>query len=169
MASANRRTPRVQRGGDAAVGMPSGTAQHHEKVADGEARRGGAPIWWKKWCNENGAAGRHSGDLLEIGEVGRLKWKKEEIHSSTGLARSVLRRSRRPRSPPCVGFPLDAPNETLCGAGPKSDIRGATEVDFQRRRPDAAFVVWGWEGGGREWRCRNRLICCRVSSASPLL
>jgi hypothetical protein len=44
MASANRRTPRVQGGGDAAAGMPSGTVKHRGKVSGGEIWRGGAPI-----------------------------------------------------------------------------------------------------------------------------
>jgi hypothetical protein len=60
MTSANRRTPRVQGGGDAAPGMPGGIAQHHEKVAGGEVQCGGAPIWWKKCTEGKDAARRRS-------------------------------------------------------------------------------------------------------------
>jgi hypothetical protein len=73
MALENHQTPHVQGGGDAAAGLVGGTAKHREKVADGEVRHGGAPIWWKKWCDEGGAAGQHGSGLLAMGEVGRLK------------------------------------------------------------------------------------------------
>jgi hypothetical protein len=46
-------------------------AQHHEKVAGSEVRRGGAIIWWKKCFDGKGAARRRGRDLLEVGEMGR--------------------------------------------------------------------------------------------------
>jgi hypothetical protein len=69
--SANRRTPRVQGGGDAAPGMPGGIAQHREKVAAGEVQCGGAPIWWKKCTDRKDVARWCGGDLLEVGEMRR--------------------------------------------------------------------------------------------------
>jgi hypothetical protein len=50
--------------------------QHHEKVAGGEVRRGGAIIWWKKCFDRKGAARWRRGGLLEVGEMGRSNWEK---------------------------------------------------------------------------------------------
>jgi hypothetical protein len=134
------RTPRVQGGGDAATGLPGGTAKHHEKVAGNEVRRGGALIWWKNWCDGGGDASWGGATAIYWRCV---RWGGQNGGKGAPLANRVGPQHEAPPARVHVGFPLGAADETLRRADQNLDLGG--EI-FYAGAPHAAFGGRGLYG-----------------------